>query len=324
VRFICQVPASSGRSTPQARAVYYSRTCPPAPAGRPVTAVLPRALALVLALGAALPAWAWGPQGHRTIGAIADQLLTPRTRAVIGQLLVQDLDKYGNLSGRTSLEAVSVWADELHGTPAAHGTWHYDNAPVCAGEAKQRYCSNGQCGSEELKRLIGIMADPRAPVRERNEALKWVVHLTGDLHQPLHAADNNDRGGNEVPVALGGVRTRGRQSLHKAWDAELVQQALHSGNHQQPPADIAALAQEGQLLLGAAGQGNPDSWAGESNNLARNVAYHYGGFACNTRPYGILVLDANYVEAAQALVHERLLLAGARLANLLNQTLAAH
>jgi len=68
------------------------------------------------------------------------------------------------------------------------------------------------------------------------------------------------------------------------------------------------------------GQGSPDSWARESNNLARNVAYHYRGFACNSLPQGIVELDAGYLDDALLVVRERLLLAGARLANLLNST----
>jgi S1/P1 Nuclease len=283
-----------------------------------------RLLLLTLGLIGASTAVAWGPQGHRTVGAIADQMLSAQARAVVVQLLAGDLDKFGSPSGRTSLEEVSVWADELHGTPGAHGPWHYDDMPICGREPKERYCRSGQCNTEQLKRLIAVLGDPRAAVRERNEALKWVVHLVGDLHQPLHASDNGDRGGNEVQVALAGVRTRGRISLHKAWDSELVQQAFNLSNRQQPPPNIAALASEAQVLVREAGQGTADSWAVESNNLARNVAYHYAGFACNSRPYSIIVLDREYVDDAQALVRERLLLAGVRLANLLNQTLAAH
>jgi len=272
--------------------------------------------------GACSPlALAWGPQGHRTVGAIADRLLTPSTHAVVLQLLAADLDKFGRPSGRTTLEEVSVWSDEIYGTPAAHARWHYDNQPVCASEAAARYCRDGECGSAQLQRLIGVMADPRATPRERNEALKWVVHLVGDLHQPLHAADNDDRGGNGVQVALAGVKTRGRESLHRAWDNDFVRLALQARNRQQPPADIDALVGEAQTLLGQAGQGNPDSWVSESNNLARNVAYRYPGFVCREPPTAIVVLDAAYVQDAATLVRERLLLAGARLANLLNQRL---
>jgi len=277
------------------------------------------AASLLLAAQAAL---AWGPQGHRTTGAIADRLLTPRAHAAVLQLLEDDRDKFGNPSGRTTLEAVSEWADELHGTAAARSTWHYDDVPICGSEEKARYCSEGQCNTEQLKRLIGVLGDTSAPALERNEALKWVVHLVGDIHQPLHAADNGDHGGNLVPVALEGVRTRGRENLHRARDNDLVQLAFHSRNRQQPPRDIDALAAEAASLAREVGQGTPDSWARESNNLARNVAYHYPAFACNSLPAGIVVLDAAYQSDAGLVVRERVLLAGARLANLLNTTLA--
>lgn len=274
-------------------------------------------------LAAAAPlAGAWGPQGHRTVGAIADRLLTPTARGVVLQLLADDRDKFGNLSGRTTLESVSDWADELHGTPGARPRWHYDDIPVCGGASTAHYCADGQCNTAQLQRLTAVLADKRAPQGERNAALKWVVHLVGDIHQPLHAATNDDRGGNLVPVVLEGVHTRGRENLHRVWDTELVRLALHTRGRQQPPGNIDALAEEARRLAADAGQGSPDGWASQSNNLARNVAYHYPGFTCGAVPGNLVVLDAAYQEEAEAIVRERLLLAGARLAALLNQTLA--
>jgi hypothetical protein len=132
-----------------------------------------------------------------------------------------------------------------------------------------------------MGRLIAVVADTRAASRDRNEALKWVVHLVGDIHQPLHAADNGDRGGNRVAVAL-----------------------------------------EARSLDEAAGQGSTDSWALESNNLARK-AYHYRGFACDSVPPDIVVLDQDYQRQAEAIVRERVLLAGARLAAVLNGILVS-
>ena len=272
-------------------------------------------------LAGAQAASAWGPQGHRTIGAIADRLLTPAAHQVVLQILADDRDKFGNPSGRTTLEAVSMWADEVRGTGADRPAWHYDDLPICGAAEKARYCPAGQCNTEQLKRLAAVLGDTHAPARERDEALKWVVHLLGDIHQPLHAADNTDHGGNLVAVALEGVHTRGRENLHRAWDNELVQLALHARNRQQPPRDIDALAGEAMNLERQVGQGSPDSWAKESNNLARNVAYRYPGFACNRAPPGIVVLDTAYIDDAEVVVRERLLLAGARLATLLNSTL---
>jgi len=283
------------------------------------TNALARGLLLVTAC--APLAWAWGPQGHRTVGAIADRLLTPQAHAVVSQLLADDRDKFGRPSGRTTLESVSVWADEIRATPAAHPPWHYDNLPVCGTAPKAQYCPDAQCNTQQLERLIAVLAQPRTALRERNEALKWVVHLVGDLHQPLHAADNDDRGGNLVAVALAGVRTRGRENLHRAWDNDLVQLALRTGGHQRPPPDIDALAVAAERARRAAGQGSPDSWAAESNHLARTAAYGYREFACHRVPPGIVVLETSYQQQALPLVRERLELAGARLAALLNDIL---
>ncbi|MBV9317295.1 MAG: S1/P1 nuclease [Gammaproteobacteria bacterium] len=279
------------------------------------------ALAVGLLL-AAYSAFAWGPQGHRTIGAIADRLLTPAAHAAVLEILADDRDKFDNPSLRSTLESVSDWADEVRGTAADRPAWHYDDAPVCGAGDKARYCPDGQCNSAQLKRLITVLSDAHAAARERDEALKWIVHLLGDIHQPLHAADNGDQGGNLVRVALEGVHTRGRASLHKVWDNDLVQLALHARNRQRPPPDIDALAAEAANLGREVGQGTPESWARESNNLARNVAYRYPGFACNRVPPGIVVLDVAYLDDAELVVRERLLLAGARLATLLNSILA--
>lgn len=266
-------------------------------------------------------ALAWGPQGHRTVGAIADRLLTPAASTQVAELLAADLDKFGNPSGRGTLESVAVWADEIRGTLADEPRWHYDNVPLCGSAPRGSYCPGGQCNSAQLERLTAVLADRHADLRARNEALKWIVHLVGDIHQPLHAADNGDLGGNRVHVALEGVHTRGRVTLHGAWDAELVALALHTRSRQQPPRDIEALASEARTLSAEAGQGTPSSWASESNHLARNVAYQYPGFACDSVPAGIVVLDGDYQHEAEAIVRERLLLAGGRLANLLNETL---
>ncbi len=279
-----------------------------------------RPIALLAVWMVTSPAMAWGPQGHRTIGAIADQLLNAQARAAVAELLRGDLDKYGNPSHRTTLEAVSTWADEIRGTPASHPRWHYDNRPVCGREPRGEYCRDGECNTAQLERLIGVLPDTRATQRERNEALKWIVHLVGDIHQPLHAADNDDQGGNAVAVVLAGVHTRGRTELHGVWDNELVRLALRTRNSRRAPANAAALAAAAEDLRRRRGQGTPEQWARESNELARRVAYHYAGFACHATSR-IVVLDADYQRAAERVVYDQLLLAGARLAALLNQTL---
>lgn len=120
------------------------------------------------------------------------------------------------------------------------------------------------------------------------------------------------------------MRTRGRVTLHGARDSELVALALDTRSRQRPPRDIDALAREAGSLAAEAGQGTPAGWASESNHLARNVACGYADFACGSAPAGIVLLGCDYQREAVPIVRERLLLAGSRLANLLNKTLVTH
>ena len=114
----------------------------------------------MLALACVPCARAWGPQGHRTVGAIADRLLTPAARAAVAELLAGDLDKFGNPSGRTTLESVAVWADEIRGTAADRPRWHYDDVPVCgSAPPRERYCPDGECNSAQLERLTALLRD---------------------------------------------------------------------------------------------------------------------------------------------------------------------
>ncbi len=285
--------------------------------------LLPGALLSALMLIFASPACAWGALGHRTIGAIADRLLSPQAHAAVAALLRDDLDSLNGRDDGVTLEAVSTWADDIRGTPRARPAWHYDNIPVCGRARRADYCPDGRCNTVQLERLIAVVSNPRTPLHERGVALKWIAHLVGDIHQPLHAADNDDRGGNDVAVILNGVRTRRRTDLHGVWDNDLVRLALHTRNTRRPPPNIDALAAQAERLVRSRGQGNPESWTQDSHRLAIAVAYRYPGFACHVRPAGVVVLDSDYQRAAESVVHDQLLLAGARLAGLLNQIFAA-
>ncbi len=282
-----------------------------------------RAWLLAALLGAsAAPAWAWGALGHRTIGAVADRLLSAQAKAAVVTLLSHDPDETAAEAGRDPLEAVSTWADDIRGTPASHPSWHFDNIPACGAATLSGHCPDGRCATVELERMIGVLSDPSAPPARRAVALKWIVHLVGDIHQPLHAADNSDGGGNAVRVRLVGRRSWRRLTLHEAWDSTLVQLALHTRNRRRPPRDIDALARRAARLLRTHGVGTPSSWARESNRLARTVAYRYRGFLCGRRPHRVVVLDSAYQRAAERVIRGQLLLAGARLAALLDRILA--
>ncbi|MBS0373804.1 MAG: S1/P1 nuclease [Proteobacteria bacterium] len=298
-----------------------------------------RALLVVAVLLATTPAQAWGPVGHRIVGGIADRLISESTRAQVGALLAGDLDKSGRPSGRTTLEQVATWADEIRSTSANKPLRHFDDIPAC-GEvpATPTWCpASGECATQKINDLVRVLGDASAATRDRNEALKWIVHLVGDLHQPLHAATNayldgvtddegnaTDRGGNDVFVALAGVQTRGQKKLHGVWDSDFVNLSnglALSNRSGVSPAKLDRLAQQAQGVAAARLTKSPLDWALESNALARSTAYNFEGFACFEPLNDTVVLDAGYQQDARALVPMQLALAGARLAHLLDQVL---
>jgi len=307
-----------------------------------------KALLAALALAALLlpsGARAWGPVGHKAIGAIADGLLTPGAQEAVAALLADDRDGRGRYSGRRSLAEVADWADEIRGGPGDQPHWHYDNRPICgagadADAATAPWCPQGDCASARLPALLAVLADDGRSRAERNAALKWVVHLVGDLHQPLHAADLAE-GGNRIRVAPygrssrhgaegrsgGGRPGRGGESLHAFWDSHLVNLDLHPDDGRIPDGALDDLRREARAFDARRIDAPPGHWAEESNRIAREFALAVDGVDCAQRD----ALDAGegprvtlsraYVAQGRRIVEERLALAGARLARVLNQAL---
>lgn len=115
---------------------------------------------------------------------------------------------------------VASWADELLATHRQTGAWHYVDIPTDApGYDVERYCPRNQCVVAKIGRYFRIQRDGSRSDADREEALKFVIHFVGDVHQPLHAADRHDRGGNDVRVVYA-VRD---VNLHHVWDTELVE-----------------------------------------------------------------------------------------------------
>ncbi|MFO0448555.1 MAG: S1/P1 nuclease, partial [Pseudomonadota bacterium] len=188
---------------------------PGVPSSRRALPALALAAALVLAPGLAA---AWSAPGHRIVGLAAEQLLSGdarrELRALVGDESLADLGLYLDAE-RDRL------ARELPGSTK----WHFDNRPVCdAAAPRARYCPDGHCASVQFERWLRVLADRAAPRERRVLALRIVVHVLADVHQPLHAADNRDRGGNDVNVGWG--RRDQVRSLHRLWDRELVDAAM--------------------------------------------------------------------------------------------------
>jgi len=269
-------------------------------------------------------ACAWGPEGHRIIGDIAQKYLLPQAREEVARLLRGDRLADGKtFSYRETLADIANWADEIKDFPygKARSTWHYDNVPLCGAAAPSAYCPRGRCASAQLGSWIGILGDPAASHRRRNLALKWVTHLVGDIHQPLHAADHHDRGGNTVLVSFFGQETweYGNVNLHSIWDVQMVKRLIAERGGE------AALSEKpvGKAEAALWTQGSIQDWLLESHAVARSFVYPglSPKFACGSRISGRLTIGEGYYAGAATIVESQLRKAGVRLAQVLNVAL---
>lgn len=280
------------------------------------------------------PALAWGDEGHAVVGLIARAHLTPAARDAADALLASDA-----ADALTAPDFVSrtAWADRWRDSDRRSGgvryratrEWHFvdqetdapDLAAACFGSpplAPGTPASAGParaCVVDKVEQFAAELADPTQPQAERVLALKFLLHLVGDVHQPLHAADRHDRGGNEVAV-LYGRRTVG-SALHAYWDTGVLRRIGHD------PVEIAAgLERDYADRLAAWSTTDVRAWAGESFEVARRVAY---ALPASGEPdaHGAPAyrLDAAYEAAAEAAAREQLAKAGFRLAALLNAAL---
>ncbi|HET8798248.1 MAG TPA: S1/P1 nuclease, partial [Thermoanaerobaculia bacterium] len=180
---------------------------------------------LALALLVPLNAYAWGSKGHAVVAEVAERGLSPNVAAQVRQL---------NFSAplRDIASLPDDWrGDETKGLrPGDTGPLHYSNIPNEERTfVRERDCKEDQCIIAAIEKYLAVLKDRAQPRDKRREALIYVVHFMGDLHQPMHAAGGKvkdettgemvmDRGGNLVKIRLLGVET----NLHSAWDGLLV------------------------------------------------------------------------------------------------------
>lgn len=258
------------------------------------------------------------------VGDIASRYLTARAQAQVTELLENDRLADGEPSGRRTLGEIANWADEIKDFEwgRRRGSWHYDDIPLCAAADYAGYCRGGRCASAQLARQIEVLGDPRARPRARNEALKWVVHLIGDIHQPLHAADRGDRGGNKVQVSFFGQRDNppyGSLNLHAIWDVQMVSRLIAGRGGER--ALVSAPITETDRR--AWEQGSISDWIAESHALALGRVYAPLPVAasCGDRITGVVAIDQSYYVNAAPVIDIQIRKAGVRLARVLNEVL---
>jgi hypothetical protein len=255
----------------------------------------------------------WGHDGHRIVAAIAFKLLPPEKAAALDKLLKE------SEVGRGFVEAAGYPDDVIRGQDHSFNPWHYVNWPDDQLKTSAQSCPHS-CIIKALRDQINVAKTSQDP-EEKALALSWVIHLVGDLHQPLHVADRDgDEGGNGFGVSYKGKNTCGPPSfpraikkvqLHKVWDDCLVISLEAGKTWQQTADDIRGnlTTYKGQ----AAAKGNIQDWAKEAHILAHTRAY------ANLRDGDDL--EDEYIDSALPVVKDQLLKAGIRLAKVIDDNM---
>jgi hypothetical protein len=270
---------------------------------------------ILFSMFAATQAFAWGPTGHRVTGHIAEKHLDKGIRKEIQRILKGE-----------SLSRVSTWADEIKSEPETYSftyNWHFTDWPDHAHDHEE----NGE-GSliRAIHDQLKVIKDKSASDESKAFALKFLVHLVGDLHQPLHVGNGLDRGGNNCRVLFHGRST----NLHSLWDEGMIEFTKLSftemANYvsQSRSKDYIANALKSDVL----------DWALESKNI-RGKIYPANVIEpeepISVRSYcrrdvvvtesAIPKLGFEYSYRFVPVMEERLFLGGIRLAKLLNEAL---
>ncbi|MCP4045727.1 MAG: S1/P1 nuclease, partial [Gammaproteobacteria bacterium] len=216
--------------------------------------------------------YAWGRDGHTTVGILAVNQLQHdalhELEGIIRPLNKEAMAKECNWPDVIRENEDDAWSAPLHYVNIPRGIDAYDQARDCPlhtdhlnhPERPPRYCV-----TEAIKHYASRLGNRKAPDGERKEAFAWLCHLVGDLHQPLHAGFADDRGGNDIDVKYKGEK----MNLHHFWDSGLINE--YAGSWQY------LVGQTGPFPTVKAGsnwsQEMVNDWTSESHQLADRAAY---------------------------------------------------
>lgn len=254
------------------------------------------------------PAFAWGKTGHRVVAAIADTQLSGLARAQVREIL----------GGAESLDEAANWPDEMRSAPGEFWRktatpWHY----VTLSDDVYEHAPPEGDALQALSHFRSVLRDPKAKLADKQLALRFVVHLVGDLHQPLHVGKCCDRGGNDVKVTWFGKPT----NLHSVWDSQLVDEEQLSFS------ELAAKLERhirNQDVLDW-WDIDPRDWISESGRI-RDSLYPSAITPPNSKEgdgRGVPELSYEYVYKFTPVMERRLSQAGVRLAAYLNDVFAS-
>lgn len=252
------------------------------------------------------PVMAWNEQGHRALALLAERRISASTKAWVEKILSHHPDP-----GARTIEDAAVWPDRLKSQPRySHPTWHYANPAIFIDDVWRPTVDRGEA-LVALNKVTAQLKSPSSTAEQRAVALCWVLHLVGDIHQPLHAGNgyskdfpDGDRGGNSFEVFLGAAPT----NLHSFWDSA-GGLFWKGANRQRLPSIVSDLI-SAEPPSAAAEVRDPKIWLAESHTLALKA---YKGVTFDEP------LSADYVERARLTGKTRLALAGYRLGKYLER-----
>lgn len=242
-------------------------------------------------IATALSAFAWGQKGHDVTAAIAERHLTPATKAAVDSLL-----------GNRSMVYYANWLDNASHTPeyAYSKTWHYKN--IDAGDSYEDAPENKDGDVvTAIAKQVAVLKNPKTSYDEKNIALRMIVHLVGDAHQPMHVGHATDRGGNGWKVRYFTTPA----NLHGIWDSNLVESA-HKWSFTEWVDQIDRLsASEANAVIA----GDPDAWTKQTWTICTQVY--------NSTPQDTSV-SYDYISDWTPVIEQQLVRGGHRLAHVLN------
>jgi hypothetical protein len=282
--------------------------------------------AAIAALGPA-PAAAWGDLGHQVTALLAYRHLTPQAKLRLDALLAADTDSLTP----PDFASRATWADKYRTTHRETAAWHFVDIEIDAPDLQSacfgfptlgasQLASQGpaqDCVVNKIEEFAGELQGAATPPAERLLALKFLIHLVGDLHQPLHAADHDDRGGNCIGLSASADRNTARApNLHAYWDLAVVDAQGASAEQIADKLDAGISA----ALLNEWASGTARSWAMETFEIARHDAYALPSRpTCGTQ--GSVALPQEYEAEARKVAAAQLQKAAIRMASILNRAL---
>jgi hypothetical protein len=204
------------------------------------------------------------------------------------------------------LADVANWADEHRNSNS--GAWHYVDVPISESRYDSRFCPSKGCVVTKIKDFKRVLQNPKANRNEKQQALKYLIHFIADLHQPMHVADNDDRGGNNTQVRFFNRGT----NLHRLWDSQLIE--YESENEQGWLRDINSLATPQNVSQWS--KGTAEDWATESLQIAKEA---YRSQDTKMVMKSGTKLGDDYCRFALPIIQTQLAKAGIRIALMLNE-----